>query len=359
MNDNIEVTNIKKHFLLDNRSNLEILENNEETKKYKTKIVKKYFCSINEANISNKIKKIPYYTNNYFIIEDYDFINIGQLNEKIIEKLNLSDDNRYILFKYKNDFLIDFNDFLFNIVTPKLLIFHVIESFSYLLEGLIKLNNINICFFNLSSKNITFNLDCGEKPIMRNFQLSLNISKLNEDYITNIIKNMNDYTNKPLEVHLLFYLVQNDISSISYSFIEEISEVFVQKLTILDLFSDKFKNSYSELCKESLRKYINKSKKEIIEYILEQNDKWDVYSLSILYLHILGNISRVFSLKQTFISKIVIELTKNINPEPSKRMSLEELKEIYYTLFNEEKDWSFVNKLQNDKMKVLFENLEK
>jgi hypothetical protein len=187
MNDNIEVTNIKKHFLLDNRSNLEILENNEETKKYKTKIVKKYFCSINEANISNKIKKIPYYTNNYFIIEDYDFINIGQLNEKIIEKLNLSDDNRYILFKYKNDFLIDFNDFLFNIVTPKLLIFHVIESFSYLLEGLIKLNNINICFFNLSSKNITFNLDCGEKPIMRNFQLSLNISKLNQTLKTQTV----------------------------------------------------------------------------------------------------------------------------------------------------------------------------
>jgi DNA-binding transcriptional regulator GbsR (MarR family) len=127
----------------------------------------------------------------------------------------------------------------------------------------------------------------------------------------------------------------------------------------LHLFSDKFKNSYSELCKESLRKYINKSKKEIIQHILEQNDKWDVYSLSILYLHILGNISRVFSLKQPFISKIVIELTKNINPEPSKRMSLDELKEIYYTLFNEEKDWSFVNKLQNDKMKLLFENLEK
>ena len=359
MNNNIDITNIYKHFFLDKRNNLDLNDDSEETKKYKTKIVKKYFCSINEAKISDKIKKIMYYTNNYLVVEDYDYINIAQLNEKIVEKLNLLDNTKYLIFKYNNDFLIDFNDFLFNIVNPKLFIFHVIDSFSYLLEGLIKLNDNNICFFNLSSKNIVFNLDCGEKPILKDFELSLNISKLNEDYITNIIKNLSDYTNKPLEVHLLFYLIQNDISSISYSFIEEISEFFVKNLTILDLFSDKFKNSYKELCKETLRKYINKPKKDIIEDILEQTDKWDVYSLTILYLHIFGNISRVFSLKQTFISKFVLELTKNINPQPSKRMSLEELKGIYYKLFNEENDWSFVNKLQNDKMTILFNNLEK
>lgn len=358
MNNNIEITNIYKHFFLDKKT-IDSNDDSQETKKYKTKIVKKYFCSINEAKISNRIKKILYYTNNYLIVEDYDFINIGQLNEKIVEKMNLLENTKYLIFKYNNDFLIDFNDFLFNIVNPKLFIFYVIESFSYLLEGLIKLNDNNICFFNLSSKNIVFNLDCGEKPILKDFELSLIVSKLNEDYITNIIKNLNDYTNKPLEVHLLFYLIQNDISSISYSFIEEICDFFIKNLTILDLFSDNFKNSYKELCKETLRKYINKPKEVIIEDILEQNDKWDVYSLSILYLHILGNVSRVFSLKQTFISKFVLELTKNINPEPSKRMSLEELKKVYNKLFNEHNDWSFVNKMKNDKMSLLFSNLEK
>ena len=42
-----------------------------------------------------------YYSNNYAVVEDYDFINITQLNEQIIEKLNLSDKNQYLIFKYK------------------------------------------------------------------------------------------------------------------------------------------------------------------------------------------------------------------------------------------------------------------
>ena len=362
MDTNIEITNIKKHFLLnikENNENNENSENIENKKKYTTKLVKKCFNTINEVNISNRIKKLLYYSNNYVIVEDYDFINIGQLNEKIIEKLNLTNDISYLIFKYKNDNFVDFNDFLFNFINPKLLIFHVIESFSYLLNTLIKLNNNNMCFFNLSSKNIVFNLDCGEKPLLKNFQASLIISKLNETYITDIIKNINDYTNKPLEVHLLFYLIKNDIYTISFSFIEEICEVFVSNLSILSLFSDNFKLSYTELCKESLRKYINRSKTEIIVDILQQNEKWDIYSLSVLYLHILGNISRVFSLKQTFINKITMELTKNIHPDPSKRSSLRDLLNNYNKLFYHEPNWSFVNSLPSSKMSQLFNILDK
>jgi hypothetical protein len=53
----------------------------------------------------------------------------------------------------------ELNDFLFNLINPKLFIFHVIESFSYILKSLIGLNKNNICFFNLSPQNIVFNLE--------------------------------------------------------------------------------------------------------------------------------------------------------------------------------------------------------
>ena len=352
MNTNIEITNINKHFFSDNERN-----NEEISKKYNTKLINYCFYSINEANISDNIKNIPYYSNNYLIVEDYDFVNINQLNENYIEKLNISDDKKYLIFKYKNNRLVDFNDFLTNLTSPKLFIFTIIESFSYLLDNLIKLNSKNICFLNLSPQNIVFNLDCGEKPIIRNFQLSLQVSKLNVSYITNIIKKIEDYTHKPLEVHVLFYLIKNDISYISYSFIEEISEVFINKLSILSLFSEKYKESYKQSCIDSLKKYINMSKNDIITDILEYNDKWDVYSLSLIYLHIFGNVSRVFSLKQNFISKITLELSKNLNPEPSKRSSLEKLYENYNKLLNHEKDWSFVEKLSSNKMPRLLDIL--
>jgi hypothetical protein len=360
MNTNIEITNVNKHFFLDSKTyKYEQNKGIKESKKYNTKMVSYCFNTINEANISDKVKKIRYYTNSYAVVEEYDFITISQLNEEITEKQNLTDKNKYLIFKYKNEKIISFNDFLLNIDSPKLFILHTIESFSYLLHSLIQLNDNNICFFNLSPQNIGFNLDCGEKPIIQNFSNSLQISKLSESYITNIINKLDTYTHKPLEVHILFYLIKNDIITISYSFIEEITNVFMKNLGVLTLFSENYKESYKTGSIEYLKKYINKPKTDIIHDILEDHDKWDVYSLSLLYLHIFGNISRVFSLKQNFISKIIIELTKNISVDPSKRSSLEDLLENIENILNNEKNWSFVNKLAPSKMPLLMDILGK
>lgn len=352
MKTNIEISNINKHFFHSS-------EENNDSKKYRTKIINHCFHSINEANISDIIKTLPYYSNYYSVVEDYDDINISQLSEKYIDKLKLTHDSRYLIFSYKNDHFIVFNDFLFNVINPKLFIFHVIESFPYILKSLIKLNDNNICFFNLSPQNIVFNLDCGEKPILQNFQSSLQILKLDESYITNIIDKLDDYTYKPLEVHVLFYLIKNNFHTISYSFIEEICEIYVTNLQVLQFFSEKFKESYKNSCIEVLKKYINKSKNEIIEDILSQNDTWDVFSLSVLYLHIFHNISRVFSLKNTFINKITSILSKNIHPNPVMRSSLENLLEYYNRLINNENDWSYINKLPLNMMPTLFTVLDK
>ena len=328
--------------------------------KNKTKICLYNFFSINESNICDKIRKIPYYFNYYRILIDYDFIQIGQLGEKVLEKLeNIHiTDEKVLLFQYKNDDkCVKLNDFLFNLSTPKSFIFHVLESYSYLLDSLIKLNDNNVCFFNLSSENIIFDNDCGEKPILQNFNKSLQLSKLNESYITNIIKKNTDFSNKPLEVHVLFYLIENNLNTISYSFIEEITEVFVQKLSVLSLFSQNYRDNYKTNCINFLKKYINKSKSAIISSILEYYDTWDSYGLSVIYLHIFGNISRVFSLKGSLISKLSIELSKNINPEPSKREKLKESLKKYEELINQITDWSYINSIQQEKLPILYKIL--
>ena len=355
MNTNIEISNINKHFFL----NIQDYENDDNNKKYKTKITNHCFYSINEANISDIIKTLKYYSNNYAVVNDYDYVNISQLSEKYVDKLNLTNNQKYLVFKYKNENYVLFNDFLFNLTNPKLFIFHVIESFSYILKSLIGLNANNICFFNLSPQNIVFNLDCGEKPILQNFQLSLYISNLNASYITNIINKLEDYTYKPLEVHVLFYLIRNDLHTISQSLIEEISEMFIKKLSILNFFSEKYKESYKITCISVLKKYINMPKTEIIDDILENTDKWDVFSLSVLYLHIFHNISRVFSLKNTFINKIILELSRNIHPDPAMRSSLENLLDYFDKLLNNENDWSYINRLSSNIMPTLFNILDK
>jgi hypothetical protein len=351
MNANIDISNLKTHFFCDLKKNSSFIH-----KKIKSKIVSLNFYSKNEANISTIITKIPYYFHYFHTIEDYDFVNINDINEKMSEKLSLSNDNKYLIFKYKNGYFVPFQEFLYNIESPKRFIFFSLDSFSNLLNSLIKLNENNICFFDLCPQNLFFSSD---KPIIHNFQLSLQIQLLNESYITNIMKGIGDYTYKPLEIHILFYFVYNDINTISYSFIEEIMEKYLNNLSILNLFSDSYRDSYKEECFTFLKRYINKPKTEIINEILKYNNKWDVFSLSLIYLHIFGNLSRVFSLKQSFISKITLELSKNIHPNPSKRSSLMQVKETIEKLFESNFDWNFVEQVDTNKMSLLLTELER
>ena len=108
------------------------------------------------------------------------------------------------------------------------------------------------------------------------------------------------------------------------------------------------------MCVEAIKKYINKPKSAIIYDILQSVNKWDVYSLSVLYIHIFGNISRIFSLKQTFINKITLELSKNIHPDPSKRCELKVLLEKLNILLNNEDNWSFFKNIEPNQMRKLF-----
>ena len=233
------------------------------------------------------------------------------------------------------------------------MIFSVVSSFSYLLQSLVQLENHMIVFFQLSPQNIVFLESIREKPLLHNFQLSLQVSKLNEEYITNIIKKTTDYSLKPLEVHVLFYLIENNMNTMSYSFIEEIVEVFIKNLSVLSFFSQSYRENYQKACIQSLKKYINKSKNEIILDILTNYDKWDVYSISVLYLNIFATISKTFSLKDTFINKISFALSKNIHPDPSKRENVDEVIQNYENLLN--CDYSFVNSLDSAKMNNLWD----
>jgi hypothetical protein len=328
---------------------------------YKTKIQLYDFFSINEAKLCNKIKKIPYFANYFEIVTNYSLIKVGEMSEVVFEQIVNEDTNisdNYILLEYNTENkakMPDFNMFLFNLPSPKLFVFHILDSYSYLLESLIQLSSKKICFFDLCPENIIFNANY--KPLLQNFQLSLLCSALNEEYITNIIPKIKDYTHKPLEIHLLFYLITNDELSISYSLIEIICTNYMNNMSVLSFFSQKYRESYKNACDEFLKQYINRPKTDIIRELLTFHDKWDNYSLSVIYLHIVGHISQVFSLKDTFINKMAINLSKNLHPNPLKRESLSNSKQMFELLFNEYTDWSFINDISCRKLNILYEIL--
>jgi hypothetical protein len=353
-------TNINVSLLKNKKYEKKIENPEEDLKKVGKKRIKIYnFFSINEIKICNKIRKIPNYFNFYDIITQNSFIKAGEMNENILENLNIintKNNDKYLLFEYNDKKHINFEDFLFNLPNPKLFIFHVLDSYSYLLNSLITLQNNNICFFNLSSENIVFYENF--KPLLENFEKSLLINNItDETYFINIIKEISDFTYKPLEIHLLFYIIVNNEETLTYSLIETICENYVKNMSILSFFSENYKFTYKNQCIEFLKKYINKSQKTIIANVILSYDKWDNYGLSILYLHLFGNIIKVFSLKETFINKIFLNLIKNISPNPLKRENLENALNSYNEQFDKITDWSFVNSISQDKMILLYKYL--
>jgi hypothetical protein len=280
------------------------------------------------------------------------------MNEKTLSNINVintKNNDKYLLFEYNYKKYTVFEEFLFNLPNPKLLIFHSLDTYYCLLNNLIKLQDNNICFFNLSSKNIVF--DESFKPLLTNFEKSLLINNITDkSYFISIIKETNNFAYKPIEIHLLFYLIVNNEETLSIQLMETICENYIKNMSILSFFSENFKKSYKNQCIEFLKKYINKSQTEIIDYIIINYEKWDNYELSILYLHIFGNIIRFFSLKETFINKLLFSLIKNIHPEPLKRENLKVTLNEYNELFNKMTDWSFVNSIPQHKIHLLYEN---
>jgi hypothetical protein len=353
MNKNINIGLINNQ-IINNRKKVNNIDDNDEEQ---TKITVYDFFSINEIKIGEIIEDIPYYRNYYDIITDYDFIDIGKIGEKIIENVDLDSknkDKKYVVFNYNDEKRIGFSDFLFkspNNKNNKQFVFNILNTYSFLLNSLIKLNENDVCFFELSTENIVFS--SYSRPFIKSFKNSLIISDLNTSYISNIVKNIDTYTYKPLEVHVLFYLIVNNEETMSLSFIEAISNNYVKNMDVLSLFSQNYKESFEKSCVETLKKYINKSKSAIISDILKYSHYWDNYSLSILYLHIIGNISKFFSLKGTFMNKFTLLLIQNIHPNPLKRESLKETSKNYDKLFDNS-DWGFINDFSSKKMKKLF-----
>lgn len=356
INTNIDLITINNYFDLNNANNVNILNNE---KNYRSIIIPKSPLSLNETTISHIISQIPYYNNFFSVLDDYEPLNITELNDNVFERVINKEIINYYLFKYNDCQSIDFTDYLYNFKSIKTLFFNMIDTLLHLLNGLCILNNSNICFFNITPQNIIFLENYREKAVLSNFSLALQLNQLDYHYISIILNKFDNFTYQPFEIHLLYYFVSNRISTISYSFIEEFCEIFVENLHILMLFSTNYKQLFKKQCSETMHKYINRSQNDIINDILERNDKWDVYGISILYLKIFGSISYIFSLKQHIITKIIMILLNNIHPNSDKRMTLENTIFSINNLLNEFEDWNCFNKFDNHKIEQLINEFSK
>ena len=343
------------------------------------------FLLTNEIDISKDIKQIGEYNKHHHtrfdIIIAHKNVQLGKINKYANNALeHLKTDKKHVLCEYAGSKHVKFDEFMAIQPTPKLFIFHVLDTYSYLLDSLLLLNDNAICFYNLSAANI--GIAANFKPTLQNFNMGFNIT--DDDCltkITQIIGNTTDYTHKPFEVHVLFYLIIKQHETLTDTMIERICNVFVQNTAAIE---------YKDDCVEFLQQYKGKPRNAIIGDLLKYANTWDNYSCSVIYLHIVSNMSRVFTplrienaqsasssslitapfggvlnerrctIKNGFFTEFVNILKNNLNPNPTKRASLKQTIASYQQLYHDYKDdWNFVSAIPTHKIAELHESLSK
>lgn len=313
--------------------------------------------SVNEANIAHQIHQIPYYTNFYTTLEDYDEVDISETTDRRIKPIQHPDITQYYLFRYTDKNAVPFLDVIYQSTHITPLLSNIIDSFSHIVYALHILSQNQICMFYITPRNIVYLEDYKTKPVLSHFRYSLRLNKLNYTYISHILNKIEEFTYFPLEIHILYYFVKHHLNTISYTFIDEFCEEFVESQSVLRFFSDSYREKYKEQCILVMRAYMNQPRHQIIEDLLKRCDKWDVYAISVIYVHLFGCITNVFSLQGTAIQFITDLLSKNLHPDAYQRLTLEQTLQLYHKTLSAQTSWTFMRLLDNHKMSTLMTEL--
>jgi len=306
------------------------VENDFEKGVEERKFIKKQdFFSLNAIEISEKVKQIPYYYTKFNIFDTYNEVKLGELskNSFFVKELENKErkNEKYVLFTYKYEYF-ERPEVFWRGLPPQDYLYHLTDCYTSLLKNLIELNEKGVCYFDLCMKNIV--LDKNGSIVLKNMEMCIIKSKAKNEYMSHMIKRMEDFTTRPLEVQLLYYLVENEMETLSLTTLEPICAYFVCHLQVLELFSQDYREKYKTECINALKKYINVPREDIIASVLNGIDNWDSYSFSIIFFYLYGNLLKYFSLRETFINQICKKLIVNIHPEPKKRRSVESIRDF-------------------------------
>ena len=117
----------------------------------------------------------------------------------------------------------------------------------------------------------------------------------------------------PLEVHYLNAIIARKST-------ETLAETYVENNTILhDSFSKIFLQNYLIQSKKIIKKYQSMKSAEVIDYILKTANKWDNYTLSLLFLKYLKYFNQNGFVNNTFNKFFATLLVTNVHPNPEKR----------------------------------------
>lgn len=354
----INVDSLQKIEKIKNKEKPEKKEINTNTnEEYNIKIVKYNFFVKNEIKISKQLSKINLRNVSnveyrFITVKEYDFIKIGESNKEILENLHISqdaeDNNKIVLLKYKHHENMSkfvhafFKNYLDNnnIFSEKpraaYIFWDFIHTYETLCDDFLYLASKNIIFLDFSSRNLLYDnkhhiyFKQFEKCLIQNkFNITTKdlcedgylqkINKYNEinkyvDTFIEIIGSMEYYGNKHFDLFFSKQLIESKNFYKTFQNIDIILDTYLDNLSFLKNFSDKFKNDNKNKWKLLLKKKIQEnigfmkipiekiSWKLYILMILESYNEtvWETFSLNTLFLNISYQMIKKFNIKDKF-----------------------------------------------------------
>lgn len=312
---------------------------------------------LNELKITEIIKKSEPFYHYYDLMTDYKMLSFAECGENFLNNLeNIIGNDKYVIVTYEKKDLHNFSSFLYSISHPRHFLSTLLETYRKLLENLLNLSKVGIFFYNISAIDIYYT--CDGIPVLKNMMKCISMQNLDGKYLSHLLDLETNFISNPIEIHLLFFLLKNEIDILTNDLVNNIIEKFTSNVKIFAYFSSDYREKYVKDAFDFLSGFINKPKKFVIECILSYAKTWDCYSLSFLFTYIVANVLKVFSLKGTFMSKFLSLLMKCLHPNPSKRETTETILYKYNEILYKNIDWHFVAEMDKQKLGRLYTILD-
>jgi len=304
----------------------------------------------NELTNIERIHKISDYKTMFYICEKSTDLkiahyedNLNNLASVLALKKDISNDNT-VLLKYEDIELIYLKTYLKALSSPRIYIYTLIEFYRHLFRSIQVLSANQIVHNNISFDNIYVHNNI---PFISHFSFSIDLSRSDIGlYIKQFFSTYDpSYFERPLELHILSYLLTNKLNSLSQLNIEDIINNFLKNHYLLHAFGDV--SSYKDEAIQYFTKYVNQTYEYIIDDILTYGNTWDQYALSIMFLRILIYLHRSMKIQNKFIILFMKLLVTNISLSPSKRGSIQETTNKFEVIIDSLNPKDFKDIIQN------------
>ena len=329
--------------------------NTSKNPKYVSKLHKKNYHTVNEYNIGKKVTSIPLYQYYFAPVVNMCNIDIAKIDKKERDMCRVitreKNNSKFVIMKLPYIKNISLINYITNpTIEKKEIIAYIFDSYKFLLNSLMMLNENGIVHFDFKIPNILIESKT-KTPIIIDFGLSIPIDKLSPSTYSKYFYAYNaSYYIWSIDIHIINY-VTNVNSVLTYDELVLLVNTSVRSNPALQIYSQDFIQKYIEISIKTYEKYTKMNALDIVNELVKNNNTWDNYSLSVMFLYLIHFISANGIINNSLIKEFSEILILNIHPNCEKRLSFSETKKRYDKIFSSD--------VSIEKYKGILNNLNK